>query len=473
MSRRSSCTSSASEWVLVAALVVSVGCSSSENQRMTTLDASSADGGLTDAGSAAPCRPDPALTPLREACRFDSGARVVDTIGACTGSAIPIEHVVILMQENRSFDQYFGHLKGHGQDDVEVAPEGTTNPTGDGGVVPWHHETAYCVQDTDHTWAASHAQYDDGKNDGFARSNVKPEDPDGARAMGYYDASDLPFYYDLAAQFAISDRYFASVLGPTYPNRLFLYAGTSFGSVSTDADGFAPSGAAMVLRQFDERGISWKVYKTNLASAQLFSDYAGDPVRADRFVPVEQFAIDAAAGLLPQVSFVEPNLLDKAYVETDEHPPADIQLGQHWVYDKVHALITSPLWRSSALFITYDEHGGLYDHVPPPRACVPDAIPPRKETNVGGFDRLGFRVPVFVVSPYAKRHFVSHEVHSHASVLRFLQAKFELAALTARDANADAMLDFFDFEHPNFDVPTLLEPAVNPAELSRCMTAFP
>src|SRR5215831_9421400 len=188
----------------------------------------------SDSGSpSSPCGPDPALAARREACEFGAGAPATETIGDCTGDAIPIQHVVIIMQENRSFDQYFGHLPGHGQDDVDVPPPTATNPDPSGAPIPWHHEGAYCVADTDHGWVAGHRQWNDGRNDGFATTNATDADPTGQRAMGYYDQSDIPFYYDLASTFAMSDRYFCAVLGSTYPNRFFLAAGTSFGIVNT------------------------------------------------------------------------------------------------------------------------------------------------------------------------------------------------------------------------------------------------
>jgi phospholipase C len=429
----------------------------------------------TDAGSdaGARCAPDPSLAKRRDACEFATGAMAADTIGSCTGDAIPIQHVVILMQENRSFDQYFGHLPGNGQDDVDVAPAGTQNPAGGGGAaIPWHHESAYCLTDTDHGWSASHTQWNGGKNDGFATTNANAGDPTGARAMGYYDQTDIPFYYDLAKTFAISDTYFCSLLGPTYPNRLFFYGGTSYGAVTTDAKGLAPAAVPFLLRELDDKGVSWKGYKTNLPSEVLFTDYYAAHI--SQIVSADEFATDAAAGTLPSVSILDANYSDRAWLETDEHPPADMQLGEHWVYDQVTALMKSPLWPSSALFITYDEHGGLYDHVSPPAACAPDDIPPKQEANIAGFDRLGFRVPLIVVSPYAKRHFVSHAVHSHTSILRFLQAKFDLPALTKRDANSDAMLDLFDFvSPPKTDVPTFTEPVVDQAQIDLCKKNFP
>jgi phospholipase C len=150
-----------------------------------------------------------------------------------------------------------------------------------------------------------------------------------------------------------------------------------------------------------------------------------------------------------------------------------MQVGQHWVWQQVDALVKSPAWKSSALFLTYDEHGGLYDHVAPPPACAPDSTAPKEHPEIGGFDRLGFRVPLVVISPYAKRHFVSHVVHSHTSILRFVEAKFDLPAFTARDANSDAMLDLFDFASPDFSVPSFPEPPVDSAQIDQCKATYP
>ncbi len=436
-----------------------------------------ADGGADDgAARSGPCsQPLPALATRRGACEFDKGALAKATIGTCVGKQIPIEHVIVIMQENRSFDHYFGHLKGHGQDDIDVPDATTSNPAPDAGApIAWHHESAYCVADTDHGWAAGHRQWNNGKNDGFAITNATAGDPTGQRALGYYDHSDLPFYYDLAATFAISDRYFSSVLASTYPNRMFSVAGTSFGIVTTQLTSLAPKGVPTVYRALNDKHVSWKAYKTDLPSVFLFPDFANDPAQAAHIVTADQFLKDAAAGTLPQVAFVDAGFQESADVETDEHEPADIQLGQHYVWQRVTAVMHGPQWRSSAIFITYDEHGGLYDHVSPPSACAPDATPPAQNPELGGFDRLGFRVPVIVVSPYARRHYVSHTVHSHTSILRFVEAKFDLPALTKRDANSDAMLDLFDFSAaPRLDVPKLTEPPVDAAQLAACKKAFP
>ncbi len=415
------------------------------------------------------------LATRRDACEFAAGAAARDTIGACTGKAIPIEHVIVIMQENRSFDHYFGHLPGHGQDDVDVPAKSATNPAPDGkSTIAWHHENQYCVEDTDHGWAGSHTELDHGKNDGFALANVTMGDPTGQRALGYFDQSDLPFYYALASQFAISDRYFSSALASTYPNRFFLLAGTSFGIVSTKPSMLAPEGALQIFRELTDASVSWKVYKTDLPSIYLFPKYGDAPAQASHIVNATQFETDAMNGELPQVAFLDAGFEQTADVETDEHEPANIQLGQHYVWEKVMAVMKGPQWASSAIFLTYDEHGGLYDHVNPPAACAPDATPPALQPELGGFDQLGFRVPLVVISPYAKRHFVSHLVHSHTSVTRFIEAKFELPAMTRRDANSDAMLDLFDFEAaPRLEVPKLAEPVVSPSKLAACRKAFP
>lgn len=150
--------------------------------------------------------------------------------------------------------------------------------------------------------------------------------------------------------------------------------------------------------------------------------------------------------------------------------------GDEFISNIVSAVVAGPQWPHAAVFITFDEHGGFYDHVPPPSACPPDNLPARLGADdlPGGFDRYGFRVPLIVVSPYARPHFASHTVYDHTSILRFIETRFLLGALTARDANADPMLDLFDFKHPAFvEKPTLPSPRVDAAQLSDCKTKYP
>jgi phospholipase C len=178
-------------------------------------------------------------------------------------------------------------------------------------------------------------------------------------------------------------------------------------------------------------------------------------------VPISQYYVDAAAGTLPQVAFVDPIFIGTSNTENDEHPTANIQVGEDYVSQVVGALLASPQWTSSALLLTYDEHGGFYDHVRPKRACVPDAIPPFLAPGdaAGAFDNYGIRVPFVAVSPYARAHYVSHRVYDHTSILRFIETRFDLPALTARDANARPLLELFDFDDPPFVEPPALAPA--------------
>ena len=407
-------------------------------------------------------------------CSFEAGALPADTLpaGAPHGDAIPIDHIVVLMQENRSFDHYFGRLRPKGENAAEGPPPGASNPDATSGapIEPFHQRFTCDVRDVAHSWNASHEQYDGGALDGFTTTNAAPEDPSGGRAMGYYTAREIPFYFDLYRTFAIGDRYFSSLLGPTYPNREYLIAGTSFGHIRNDLD--LSDASKTIFEALDEAGVSWRIYNEFVAFAGLFP-YVSD--RPENLLPASQFAVDAAAGTLPSVTFVDPFFFGPPDVRSDEHPPSNVQVGQDWVEDKVRALLKSPLWPRSALFLTYDEHGGYYDHVPPPPACIPDDVPPnlQKGDVDAQFDRYGFRVPVVVVSPYARKRFVSHVVHDHTSVLRFIETRFDIPALTRRDANADPMLEFFDFADPPFAKPPRLRKAkVNARQAKHCEEIF-
>jgi phospholipase C len=420
-----------------------------------------------------PCSTNADPSAARSACVFNAGALARDTL-ACpaSGSRIPIDHIIVLMQENRSFDHYLGHLRGRGQDDVDVPDEMAHSPTGT-GIVPWHHATEPCFDDPNHSWAGSHAAWNQGRNDGFVLASASPNDiegndPTGSRAMGWYDDSDIPFYYQLASTFATSDRYFADVLGPTLPNRLYLYAGTSFGIVGGEVDAVFHR---TIFHEMNERGVSWKVYQSDVAAAFSTASFLLDSL--GMVAGIDDFAEDARRGRLPDVAFVDPSFVTSKAGLSDEGPPADMQIGQAFVFRQVSALMSSPSWATSAMFITYDEAGGLYDHVPPPEACLPGGTPPAQQSELGGFDRYGFRVPVFVVSPFAKAHFVSHVVHSHASILRFIEARFGIPALTERDANSDAMLDMFDFANPPFpSSPDLAAPPIDQAKLDACRSKY-
>ena len=334
-----------------------------------------------------------------------------------------------------------------------------------------------CFADTHHEWDDVHRQYDDGKMDGFYETNGSD------RAMWWYDQREIPYYYALAKEFGIGDKYFSSVLGPTWPNRMYLFAATSFGQ---SADTFAnvdaypfPQTDAVVLDELEKRHVDWKLYTAGGPPGVATVLGITLPLRYGRNVlsTMDDFFHDAAAGQLPPVVFLDADFTQTGSPEgQDEHPPSDLQVGQLFTSTILTALFASPQWKSLAFFLTYDEHGGLYDHVSPPSACVPDEKTPIDKDGkpvTGAFDRYGVRVPFLVVSPYARRGYVSHGVYDHTSILRFIQAKHRLPALTARDANALIPVDFFDFQSPpNLEVPHLPDATVEPAEKQYCDQTF-
>jgi phospholipase C len=370
---------------------------------------------------------------------------------AGTDTLPEIEHIVVMMQENHSFDCYFGML-GRG-DGFKLDAGGQpldANPDGNGKLLRAFHMPSSCQQHAHpgQDWVTSHRSWNKGKNDGFAVAS-------GPIAMGYWNESDLPFYYEFGRTFPIADRWFCSVLAQTYPNRRFLYAGTASGIVTTTNEAITvsppPNGA--IFDRLAAHNISWRNYYTDLPATALVPRPKGS---AGNLVKIDQFYKDAAAGKLPAVSFVDPQF----EVQSEENPQ-NISFGEQFSAKVINAVLRSPLWPKTAVFFTYDEHGGYYDHVAPPPAIKPDNIKPGVDAPgiTGAYDRYGFRVPGVVASPYAKKDYVSHVVHDHTSILKFIETKWNLPALTYRDANADNLFDFFDFTAP----PAFLEPPTLPA----------
>jgi phospholipase C len=435
----------------------------------------------------------------RAACQYVRGAMPRGTLGtsAPLGAQIPIDTIVVLMLENRSFDHYFSHLNRYAKrNDIESAADSTILPDKTGATPglfhPYAHAPHLCLLDTNHEWSGTHLEWDDGKMDGFVEANEgfaetfpdggAPMLKDGARSLGWFDERDIPFYYELASKFAIGDHYHSSILGPTWPNRQYLYAASSYGVIDNSFPDFGdapyPQKDVVIFDMLEKAKISWEIYGDGVPGAATAVSVAivnrwgaHNPLH-----PAADFFTAAAAGTLPHVVFLDPHLGNEGPARDDEHPPADVQVGQRFTSDVVHALFKSPQWSRTALFITYDEHGGLYDHVAPPRACAPDDRAPLVhigDLSRGAFDRYGMRVPMTVVSPYAKPAYVSHVLYDHTSILRFIEARYDLPALTARDANAGALLDFFDFTTASFATPPeLTEPTIDPVELEYCEITF-
>jgi phospholipase C len=395
--------------------------------------------------------PSPVASPLEPAavCPHAAGSLARHTLPGARDlpGSLPIKHVIVLMQENRSYDHYFGRLSAAGQPDAEPIPASYGNRDPDGHWVAPFHLPSTCVPgDPPHQWENMRAHFDGGRMDGFiaeaargaarrASRGLPPrraapgddgddDDVSGRYALGYYDATDLPFYAFLANTFTIGDRYFSPVMAGTWPNRQFLYTGTAQGRRA--ATGLL-LGARTIFDNLTAAGVSWGVY----TDGPPRQDCIGWSRRAPGLRPLGALFAALRAGDLPSVAFVDASA-------EDEHPPADVQRGEAWVRRLYLAVRASPLWGELVLFVTYDEGGGFFDHVPPPPACAPDGAR-------GELDRRGTRVPLLVVSPWARRHHVSHVVHDHTSLLRFVELLFDLPALSARDANADALLDAFDF----------------------------
>jgi phospholipase C len=324
-------------------------------------------------------------------------------------------------------------------------------------------------------WEQSHIQYARGRLDGFVVSNSGPV------AMGYWTERDLPFTYDLARQFPIGDRWFSSTLAQTDPNRRFLIAATALGM--TDDIGGSPGNLVpdaslpspangTIFERLSAAGISWIDYCQSFPTGATMELYPTDDgaFSATNVKSIDQFFADAASGHLPSFSLLDPN-----YNTQSQENPSDMVRGEAFLAQAVHALGSSPGWRQTMLIVTYDEHGGYYDHIAPPAALAPDSVGPMVqpgESTYDGYARYGFRVPSIVVSPYAKRDHVSHVVYDHTSILAFLERKWNLAAMTYRDANANNLTDFLDLgameaRQPTFpELPPLAAAGMNAATLA-------
>jgi len=409
-----------------------------------------------------------------------------------------VRHIVVVMMENHSFDNYLGTLgRGDGLPTDEHGVVTATNLlTGGQPIVAARFpSTTQKVGVPTQSWEATHLQWDGGTNGGFARAvETCTPDADPATAMGFWTEADLPFYHGLARTFPLADRWFSSCLGPTFPNRRFLLSGTANGLTSdtlTKIIDYPATGTIFDL--LSAHRIPWSNYhsvshtkpvlgrlagmhghragryarglasrlRTEPGDAKSFLQFSGDayPLGLVRYLlhlrSIDRFCADAARGALPAVSIVDPD-----FRANSEENPQDITFGERFTARVINAAMHGAGWMGTLLVWCYDEHGGYHDHVPPPAAPVPDG----KEPDGGGpwrFDRLGFRVPAVVVSPYARPDYVSHVERDHTSVLKLIERKWNLPPMTARDAAADDLLDMVDFEAaPAFAEPPVLPPPV-------------
>lgn len=369
---------------------------------------------------------------------------------------LPIHHVIVIVKENRSFDHLFGGLDAL-QPDAEVFRARFSNRDLQGtDVYPMHASTTCIDHDPAHQWSAMHAGVDRGRMDGFVASAARSTRTDGHLALAYYEESDLPFYYYLATTFAIADHYFPSVLSGTFPNRDYMLLGTSDKVYSTSSHVWPDPALPTIFDELDRAGVSWAEYTDGEPFEGCLDNPAHNWLHGHRVYPVKDLIAAFGDNTVPSVVFVDA----RPYVD-DEHPVADLQVGEAWTRRLYEAAVASEAWRSTAMLLTYDEAGGFFDHVPPPTTCV-------ARPSDGDFFELGTRVPLIVISPWARRHYVSKSIKEHTSITRFIEAVFGLPALTARDANSDGLLDMFDFACEPAPVP--LAP---PAGTGGCSRAFP
>ena len=399
-----------------------------------------------------------------------TGGTPPGSTGGNTNGIKSVNHIIYLIQENRSFDHYFAKLNDYRisqglSASVDVLPPGVTNPSAPNYVpVGSFHLKTMCIENTSAAWVVSHQNFnlfsissDTPTMDGFAWSAAgeaaveNESDRAGVRAMGYYDQNDLPYYYFMATQFATSDRWFSPAPTETEPSKMYIVAATSAGHAHRPS---APVNVPTIFSLLDAASITWKIYYENSptdAILNYFQPYASQ--HQSNFVPISQYFTDVKNGTLPQVAMIEAG-----FGSQDEHPGLgnSIQGGASVVAGILNALMTSPSWTDSVFIMTYDENGGLYDHVPPPtNVPSPDGIKPIDlftkaadgyDDPPGDFTRYGFRVPMLVVSPFTKKNYVSHTITDSTAILKFIETRFSLPALTKRDAAASDMTDFFDWQ---------------------------
>jgi phospholipase C len=363
-----------------------------------------------------------------------------------------IEHIVLVMMENHSFDNYLGVLgRGDGLPRDGSGKPSAALPDGSGHSIRSFPMPTTCQLPRlpSQAWEASHVSLGNRDNSGFVKAC-------GPVAMGYFTPDDIPFYAGLARTYALCDRWFGSCLAQTYPNRRFFMAGTAAGIVDTTTASIVapPPPNGVIMERLEAHHVSWMNYYTDLPATFLFPAFMQS--RSDHLAHMDRFYRDAEAGTLPGVSFVDPGFNS----DESEENPSDIRIGERFTANVVHAVTTGKAWEKTLLVWFYDEHGGYYDHVVPPRAIAPDNIKPRLPAGAtpGGYDQYGFRVPAVIVSPYARRDYVSHTVHDHTSIMKLIETKWNLPALTFRDANADNLLDAIDLSSP----PAFAEPPVLP-----------
>jgi phospholipase C len=347
---------------------------------------------------------------------------------------IPIKHVIIIVEENHTFDNYFGTYPGangiNGSFRLPLSPGGPRiqAPFRIPGVTTDHNPC--------HTWTCAHRAYASGKMDGFLFT-----DGGSNLTMGYFDYRQIPYYWDYASQFVLLDNFYSSVMADSLSNHLYLVAGQS-GGLTFDARGgtvnFTSSEVSnstfffnSAVDELNAQGISWKYYAggyqflNNWNPMPAFESFKRNQSMLKNLADPSSFAPDVKAGKLANVVWMMPPTEFES-----EHAPYNVSLGEHLVVSAINTVMASSYWNSTAIFVTFDDYGGWYDHVPPP------------QLDEFGY---GFRVPCLVISPYAKQGMIDHVQSDFTSLLKFVETVHSLQPLAARDSAASNMMEAFDF----------------------------
>lgn len=320
----------------------------------------------------------------------------------------PIKHVVVIVQENHSFDNYFGTFPG--ANGIQNDPS---------GAAPFHLKGS--IISLCHSVACAHVAYDGGKMNGFLQAEGSSE------TFGYYDKSDIPYYWGLAENYTLFDNYFTSVMGPSLPNHLYLVAAQDAGIAESDDKQQANLNVSTIANELQAANDSWAYYSPYKAGNEnalgFVSSIANNATMMANLKPTQDFLTDLQAGKMPDVSYLTGNNTQ------NEHPPNSIQSGEQWVESIIGAIQASPYWGSTVILVTWDDYGGWYDHVVPPQV-----------------DKYGdgFRVPLLMVSPFAKQGYVDHTFSDHTSILKLMERVFGLPPVTQRDAGASDLMDALD-----------------------------
>jgi len=427
------------------------------------------------------------------------GLQVPAQMEAVTQPPDPLKHIVVIVQENHSFDNYFGTFPGangipagtevpvdpndsgsvaitpfHENGSLPISivgdelPPGVSDPSelnSSGSVTPFHMP-ASAEPDVNAAWSAAHMAYDGGKMDGFVYAQDY-FDLNGTVALGYYDRSDIPYYWDYASNYVLADNFYSSLMGPSLPNHLYIASGTSGGIIGDSGETLNAGGVgvgalnltwATLAQDLTADGVSWAWYTGDSVPVSgtvwnvlpLFSYFQSNfRILETHDLGTQDFVNSLTNGSLPAVSWITPGAWRPAGmpegcdgIDVSEHPPALPACGMDYVTSLVNDVMNSQYWKDTAIIVTWDDWGGFYDHVPPP--------------TIDAYGE-GFRVPTLIISPFAKHGFVDNTEYEFGSTLKLIESVFNAPSLGARDLQANNMLDAFDFaQSPQ---PPLIEPA--------------